>query len=743
MALVGQELLSSGQATSADRVDGLIERVTYFNEDSGFCVLRVKASGHRDVVTVVGTLPSVSPGEWITAEGAWFRDKEYGLQLKATTLRTVAPTTPEGIEKYLGSGMVKGVGPIFAKRLVERFGAEVLSTIENKPADLQLVDGIGPKRRQRITGAWEASKRIREIMLFLHSHGVSTSRAVRIYKTYGHEAVERVRSNPYVLAKDIYGIGFKTADQIAQRVGIPKNSMSRASAGIDHVLLEATSDGHCALPLDELKAEAVKLLEVEEDTVEPALSRMITCGSLVLETIRDEALVFLPHLRRAERGIASAIRSLATGPPPYPPIDFEKAAAWCEKKTGKVLAPSQRMALQTALHNKVIIITGGPGVGKTTLVNSLLGIVRAKGVNCLLCAPTGRAAKRMTESTGIEAKTIHRLLEVEPSSGRFGKNESNRLDCDVLIIDETSMVDVVLMHSLLKAVPQRAGLVLVGDVDQLPSVGPGMLLQDLIDCRMVPVVRLTEVFRQAANSRIITSAHRIRAGQMPELTTAGEDSDFHFVERDDPEQIVSTLIHVIQQRIPVRFGFDPIRDVQVLCPMNRGSLGVRELNLSLQRALNPALSAEVAVEKYGWRFQLRDKVIQTENNYEKEVFNGDIGVIETIDSVEQEVSIRFDHRLVKYDFGELDAISLAYAVTVHKAQGSEFPAVVIPLATQQYMLLQRNLIYTGITRGKNLVVLIGQRKALRIAVSNNKTQRRYSGLLQALTSAGSVPAGAS
>jgi exodeoxyribonuclease V alpha subunit len=480
----------------------------YFNEDSGFCVLRVKASGHRDVVTVVGTLPSVSPGEWITAEGAWFRDKEYGLQLKATTLRTVPPTTAEGIEKYLGSGMVKGVGPIFAKRLVERFGAEVLATIEHQPADLQLVDGIGPKRRQRITGAWEASKRIREIMMFLHSHGVSTSRAVRIYKTYGHEAVERVRSNPYVLAKDIYGIGFKTADQIAERVGIPKNSMSRASAGIDHVLLEATSDGHCALPLDKLKAEAVKLLEVEEGTVESALSRMITSSTLVLETIREEALVFLPHLRRAERGIASAIKSLTTGPPPYPPIDFEKAAAWCEKKTGKILAPSQRMALQTALHNKVVIITGGPGVGKTTLVNSLLSIIRAKGVKCLLAAPTGRAAKRMTESIGIEAKTIRRLLEVDPSSGRFAKNESDRLDCDLLVIDETSMVDVVLMHSLLKAVPQRAGLVLVGDVDQLPSVGPGMLLQDLIDSGTVPVVRLTEVFRQAANSRIIEIATR-------------------------------------------------------------------------------------------------------------------------------------------------------------------------------------------------------------------------------------------
>ena len=559
------------------------------------------------------------------------------------------------------------------------------------------------------------------------------------------KAVERVRGNPYILAKDIYGIGFKTADQIAQRVGIPKDSMSRACAGIDHVLLEATSDGHCALPLDKLKAAGVKLLEVEEGTVEQALSRMITSGSLVLETIRAEALVFLPHLRRAEEGIASAIKSLAAGPAPYPRIDFERAVVWCEEKTGKILAPSQREALRTALVSKVVIITGGPGVGKTTLVNALLGILRAKGVKCLLCAPTGRAAKRMTESTGIEAKTIHRLLDVDPSSGRFGKSESNRLECDVLIIDETSMVDVVLMQSLLKAVPQRAALVLVGDVDQLPSVGPGMLLQDLIDSNTVPVVRLSEVFRQAANSRIITSAHRIRAGQLPDLATAGENSDFYFVERDDPEQIVSTLIHLIQHRIPARFGFHPIRDVQILCPMNRGSLGVRELNLRLQRALNPPRSAEAAVEKYGWRFHVRDKVIQTENNYEKEVFNGDIGAVESIDHVEQEVAIRFDQRAVKYDFGELDEISLAYAVTVHKAQGSEFPAVVIPLATQQYMLLQRNLIYTGITRGKKLVVLIGQRKALRIAVSNNKTQRRYSGLLEALTAAGGsvVPVGAS
>jgi len=738
MTNVDQPPAPARDSPAGDSVTGLIERVTYFHEDSGFCVLRVKAGGHRDLVTVVGSLPSVTAGEWITAEGVWVRDKEYGLQLRAATLNTVPPTTAEGIERYLGSGMVKGVGPVFAKRLVERFGAEVLAVIEHRPGDLESVEGIGPKRKQRIVGAWDESKRVREIMLFLHSHGVSTSRAVRIYRTYGDQAVERVRSNPYILAKDIYGIGFKTADQIAQHVGIPKNSISRACAGIDHVLLEAISAGHCALPVDKLKAEAVKLLEVEESTVELASSRMITGGSLLLETVRDEALLFLPHLRRAEEGIAVRVQALAAGPTPYPPIDFEKAVTWCQGKTGKTLAPSQREALRTALTSKATIITGGPGVGKTTLVNSLLAIVRAKGVKCLLCAPTGRAAKRMTETTGIEAKTIHRLLEVDPGTGRFAKNESNRLDCDLVVVDETSMVDVVLMYSLLKAVPQRAALVLVGDVDQLPSVGPGNVLRDLIDSGIVPVVRLTEVFRQAAHSRIITTAHRVRAGRLPDLdkAAAGEASDFHFVERDEPEQIAATLLNVVQNRIPARFCLDPIRDIQVLCPMNRGSLGVRELNLTLQKALNPARPGEAVVEKYGWRFQRRDKVIQTENNYQKEVFNGDVGVIERIDPVEHEVVVRFDSRLVEYDYGELDEVSLAYAVTIHKSQGSEFPAVVIPLATQQYMLLQRNLVYTGITRGKKLVVVIGQRRALRMAVSNNRTQRRYSGLQEALRRAG-------
>jgi exodeoxyribonuclease V alpha subunit len=713
-----------------------VERVTFFNEESGFAVLRVKVRGQRDLVTVLGSLPSVSAGEWLTAKGWWMRDKEHGLQFKATALKATPPTTSEGVERYLAGGFVKGVGPVLAKKLVEHFGAEVLGVISNNPTDLESVDGIGPKRRERIATAWQEGMQIREIMLFLHSHGVSTGRAVRIFKTYGNLAIQTVQENPYTLAKEIHGIGFATADQIAQSVGIPKDSQNRARAGIDHVLLGATSEGHCALPLEKLKAAAVKLLEVPVETIEQALSKMLTNDFLLLEEVDGEPLIFLPHLRKAEDGIATKIKRLSTAGVIYPKIDFEKAATWVEKKTGKTLAPSQREALKTTLTSRVAVITGGPGVGKTTLVNSILLILRAKKVKCLLCAPTGRAAKRLTETTGMEAKTIHRLLEVDPATGRFQRNEDRPLDCDLLIVDETSMVDVLLMYALLRALPKTSGLILVGDVDQLPSVGPGNALRDLIDSGVVPVVRLTEVFRQAASSNIITSAHLIRQGKMPELRTAEAGSDFHFVERETPEEISATLVRLVQDRIPKGHHLDPIRDIQVLCPMNRGSIGVRELNSVLQGALNPARPGEPSVERFGWRFQVRDKVIQTENDYKKEVFNGDIGTIEKIDSVEQELSIRFDDRLVTYDFGELDEVSLAYAVTIHKSQGSEFPAVVIPVAMQHYMLLQRNLIYTGITRAKRLLVVVGQRKALGLAIRNDQARKRYSGLLSSLKGSG-------
>lgn len=737
--------------------------MTFFNEETGFAVLKVKAKGQRDEITVVGSLPAVNPGEWLTAQGRWVQDKQFGPQFRAELVTSTAPTSAEGVEKYLGSGLIKGIGPVYAKKLVRKFGDKIFDIIENESARLEDLEGIGPKRRRQIRAAWAEQKIIRDIMVFLHSNGVSTSRAVRIYKTYGENAIETVRANPYALAQDIPGIGFKTADQIAQKMGVPFDSLLRARAGLRHVLVEATNQGHCALPVALLKDEAGKLLLVEEKVVQAAFERTLIETELVWEKIGAteratplgkshpvgeetrttelrappaDALVFLPQLKRAEEGIAARIQQLCASPPNYPAIDFAKAAEWCQRKTGKELAPSQRAALEQALTRRVLVLTGGPGVGKTTLVHAILLILRAKKVRCVLCAPTGRAAKRLGEATGLEARTIHRLLEVDPGKGGFQRNESRPLECDLLVVDETSMVDVPLMHHLLRAVPPQASLLLVGDVDQLPSVGPGMVLRNLIDSGLVPVVRLTEVFRQAARSRIITNAHRINEGLMPELPEKETDSDFYFLSRDPPERIAETLLEIVKGRIPNKFKLDPIRDIQVLAPMNRGSLGVRELNVRLQTELNPPRPDEPPVEKFGWQFRVRDKVIQTENDYDKEVFNGDIGQIVKIDPVEGEVTVKFDSREVVYDFGELDELALAYAITIHKSQGSEFPAVVIPLATQHFLLLQRNLVYTGVTRGKKVVVLIGQKKALAMAVQNNRTKERFSGLLARLKMTG-------
>ena len=713
-------------ASTLEVLAGLVDRVTFHNPETGFCVLRIKARGQRDLATVIGHAAAISAGEWITASGEWINDRTHGQQFKARFMRTSAPTSIDGIEKYLSSGMIRGIGPVYAKKMVQIFGERVFDIIEVEPDRLREIDGIGVVRAKRITEAWAEQKIVREIMVFLHSHGVGTARSVRIYKTYGADAIQVMTENPYRLARDIRGIGFKTADAIAMKLGIEKSAMIRIRAGISYALTEAMDAGHCGLPTDELIPLAEGLLEVSQETVRTALHLELTQGSVIADTVGDTACVFLAGLYRAERGIAERLQLLASGRLPWPWIDPEMALPWIAKKTGLSLAESQMSAIRLALVSKVLVITGGPGVGKTTIVNSILRILSAKGVKLLLCAPTGRAAKRMTEATGFEAKTIHRLLETDPKAGGFKRNQDNPLECDLLVADEASMVDVMLMQALVKAVPDDAALLIVGDIDQLPSVGPGQVLTDVIASEAVPVVRLTEVFRQAAQSRIITAAHRINQGSIPDLSKPEGDSDFYFVQAEDPEIAVPQIVALVKTRIPQRFGLDPIRDIQVLCPMNRGGVGARSLNIELQAALNPA--GERKVERFGWRFASGDKVMQIENDYDKEVYNGDIGYVVDVDLDAGELAVNFDGRPVTYSFGELDTLVPAYAVTIHKSQGSEYPAVVIPVLTQHYAMLQRNLLYTGVTRGKRLVVLVGQKKAVAIAVRNVSGRRRWSKL---------------
>jgi len=712
--------------TPVERLSGSVERVTFHSEESGFCVLRAKVKGERELITVIGSAASITPGEYIECIGIWTNDRTHGLQFKANQLKVVPPTTLEGIEKYLGSGMVKGIGPHFAKVLVKAFKGDVFTVIETEPEKLLTLPGIGKKRMEKVTSAWAEQKFIREIMVFLQSHGIGTGRAVRIYKTYGEESIIKVTENPYRLALDIHGIGFKTADNLAQNLGIARDSLIRAQAGVRHVLQEISGDGHCAAPWDRLIEEASKLLEISDPILEEAIHAEIAEANLIQEDVDGISCLFLTPLHRAEVGTATSVIRLLKGTPPWGTIDNEKAIPWVEGKTGLTLSESQCQAVNLALSSKMVVITGGPGVGKTTLVNSILLIIRAKNLNVTLCAPTGRAAKRLTESTGLEAKTIHRLLEFDPKSFGFKRNRENPLETDLVVIDESSMVDIALMNKLLGAIPDRAALMIVGDVDQLPSVGPGAVLGDIIDSGKVPTVRLTEIFRQAASSRIIVNAHRINKGEMPLKAEGTELSDFYFIPAETPEQIHDILIQAVTKRIPSRFGLHPVRDIQVLTPMNRGGLGARSLNAALQLALNE--KGEPKVTRFGTTFAPGDKVIQTVNNYDKEVFNGDIGQITEIDVEEGLLKVEYDGRAVEYEFGELDEVSLAYATSIHKSQGSEYPAVVIPLAMQHYTLLERNLIYTAVTRGKKLVTIIGQPKALAMAVKNRKSNRRLTKL---------------
>src|SRR5215216_3456896 len=714
------------EPSTGEVLAGLVERVTYHNPENGFCVLRAKARGHRDTVTVVGHSATIAAGEWITASGEWVNDRAHGQQFKARFLRTSAPTSADGIEKYLSSGMIRGVGPVYAKKLVRAFGEKVFDIIETSPDRLREIEGIGPVRAASILAAWVEQKIVREIMVFLHSHGVGTARAVRIFRTYSSDAIQVMTENPYRLARDIRGIGFKTADAIAMKLGTEKTAMVRVRAGISYALAEAMDEGHCGLPTEELVPLAEKLLEVPQELVRTALGLELDEGTVIAERVGETPCVFLAGLHRAERTIAERLMRLANGTLPWSWIDPDKALPWVEKKIGLDLAETQVTAIRLALVSKMLVMTGGPGVGKTTIIRAILRILAAKGVSILLCAPTGRAAKRMAEASGFEAKTIHRLLEVDPKSGGFKRGEDHPLGCELLVVDEASMVDVMLMQALMKALPDRAALLIVGDTDQLPSVGPGQVLADIIASGAVPVVRLTEVFRQAAQSRIITSAHRINRGSMPDLSPPENASDFYFVPAESSEAAVARIIELVRTRIPKRFGLDPIRDLQVLCPMNRGGAGARSLNIELQAVLNPA--GDRKIERFGWTFAPGDKVMQIENDYEKEVYNGDIGYIDDLDAHAGEIVARFDGRSVAYGFGELDMLVPAYATTVHKSQGSEYPAVVIPVMTQHYTMLQRNLLYTGVTRGKKLLVLVGQKKAVAIAVRNVSGRRRWSKL---------------
>lgn len=710
----------------AEMVVGMVERVTFHNAETGFCVLRVKVRGRRDPATVVGGAPAIAPGEQIEATGRWVMDRQHGLQFQAQYLRTAAPSLREGVEKYLASGLMRGIGQIYARKLIEAFGDTVFDVIENEPDRLRSVPGIGPQRAAQIIAGWQEHKAVREIMVFLHEQGVSTARAVRIHRLYGTDAVPILRENPYRLVKDVRGIGFATADGIAQRMGLAQDSLVRVRAGLSHVLAEATGQGHCGLPRPQLLEAAAGLLGVGSERIEEALRLELEDGTLIEDTLAGEPAVFLGWLFHCERNIAAMLRTLKAGALPWAAIDAGKAVPWVERKVGITLADSQREALRQALRSKALVITGGPGVGKTTLVNSILAVLRAKDVRILQAAPTGRAAKRMTEATGLEAKTIHRLLEIDPATGGFQRDETRPLDCELLVIDEMSMVDVPLMYALLRAVPPTAALLMVGDVDQLPSVGPGRVLGDIIEGGLVPVVRLTEVFRQAATSRIITNAHRINAGQLPLLPAPGETSDFVWVDAPAPEQTARAVVDLVARALPRELGCDPLRDIQVLCPMNVGGVGARALNVELQRALNA--NPGPRVERFGTAFGVGDKVMQVVNDYDKDVFNGDVGYVVSLDPSAETLGVSVDGREVLYRFDELDGLMLAYASSIHKSQGSEYPIVVLPLTLQHQMMLRRNLLYTGVTRGKRLVVLVGDKRACAVAVYDTMTRPRFTKL---------------
>lgn len=725
-----------------EEIKGYIERITFQNPENGWTVARMKVPQNYDLTTVVGNMPSVQVGETIRCKGHWHNDKNYGYQFIVKDYEVEIPSTINGIKKYLGSGLIKGIGSVFADRIVDYLGEQTLEVIDKNPNKLLEISGIGEKRVDMIESCWKEQKAIRDVMIYLQKLAVSPTFAQKIYKRYGDQSIFRIEQNPYDLAKDIWGIGFKTADKIAQNMKISKDAEIRIDAGVEYVLSELSNNGHTCFPVESFMEEAAKLLDVKAKQVqnrleEIALENRIVLSNLVVENsttnpkIEDNLLV--PHIwlqafYASEVGIAKELRRLQIGQADLRQIEIAEAINTSEQQLNIQLAEKQRQAVATSLTEKVHIITGGPGTGKSTITKVILEVIKQLTDKILLAAPTGRAAKRMSEITDMKAKTIHALLKFDFQKNAFSFNRENPLDCDLIVVDEASMLDTVLMYSLLKAIPTAAKVIFVGDIDQLPSVGAGNVLSDIIQTETIAVTRLKDIFRQAATSKIITNAHRVNAGFIPDLKI-DKHSDFFFIEQEETEKIQVLIGDLVASRLPKRYGFNRLTDIQVLSPMNRGIVGNHGLNEYLQQRLNPSKEPLI---KLGRCFHVNDKVMQIVNNYDKEVYNGDVGRIMKIDRIEQEIHVEIDGNTIIYDFNEIDELVLAYSVSIHKYQGSECPCVVIPIHTTHYNLLFRNLIYTGITRGKKLVILVGTKRALHIAVKNNRVSKRYTGLQQAI-----------
>jgi exodeoxyribonuclease V alpha subunit len=735
MSTTADNSYQTNAALPVESFTGVVERITYHSDESGYTVARVKIPRAHELVTVVGNFANIQAGQTLQLTGNWRNHPHYGEQFQTVRYAETKPATITGIEKYLGSGLIKGVGPVMAKRIVARFGTQTLDIIENQIDRLVEVNGIGKKRVSQIAKAWAEQKVIKEVMIFLQGHGVSTTYTVKIFKQYGEKAIAVVTENPYQLATDIYGIGFLTADKIAQNLGVLPSSPDRYLSGILHVLSQAAEDGHCFLPQPELVNAAVELLTSAEHQTQPegvlaVIDRMVSEQQLMIEMAGTMPLCYQPSFYWTEQNLAQLIGQQTAW---EIAVDRDRVRNWIERFTasrGIQLSEPQRQAVELAASAKVMILTGGPGTGKTFALHTIVALWKAMGKEIALAAPTGRAAQRLGEMTGIEAKTIHRLLEFDPGTMGFKRQGDNLLSQNAFVVDEASMLDLFLAHSLLKAIPPQAQLLLVGDIDQLPSVGPGNVLKDAIDSQQIPVVRLTQVFRQAQSSAIIRSAHQINQGQYPHLEPIGNDPKSDCLWHsggETPEDGVQAISDAIANLIP-RLGFDPATDVQVLCPMTRGAVGTRNLNQVLQQLINPPSPAKAEIARGGTILRVGDRVIQLKNDYDREVFNGDLGIIAAIDSEEQELMVRFDDRDVTYDYADLNEIALAWAVTTHKSQGSEYPVVILPMYMQHYLMLSRNLLYTGLTRAKKLAIIVGNKKAIALAIKQQQQTLRYTRL---------------